>query len=223
MTTVVIDNSLAPWSTQKELIRAVGVLTRSAGEGSESLLGELASFLQSSPTLAQIERARKVLQAVTVSDIPFITSNDSHRENLNFILHNVLDNILDFSSIREVITIGQLSHHFRLQVRSYLVRSINIMLKEWFSDVVAFRAMMRTTGCVISGSTVLSFLNREQLNPGDLDVYVSNGSSCTQVLQYLVNKEGYTLQDTARQNSDDGEHQHSTDPATFSAKSPPAL
>ncbi|KAG8907533.1 hypothetical protein FRB99_003690 [Tulasnella sp. 403] len=55
--------------------------------------------------------------------------------------------------------------------------------------------MMRRTGALVSGSTTLHYLcgDGESWSLNDLDVYVGDGPAYRDLIQYLLESEGYTL------------------------------
>ncbi len=82
----------------------------------------------------------------------------------------------------------------------HLNHEYNKLLLHWFEDPEGFRDVLRLTGSVISGSTALQFLHRD--NPvdwtgADLDVYTPR-TTALRMLHYLVNVEGYTLDNINR-------------------------
>ncbi|OSC99120.1 hypothetical protein PYCCODRAFT_1373636 [Trametes coccinea BRFM310] len=83
-------------------------------------------------------------------------------------------------------------------VTAYLNVRYNGMLHRFVHDADHFRAVLRATGCVLSGSAALNVLDHQRPGswvPSDLDVYAPYGKA-TRFASYLIAHEGYTLEDT---------------------------
>ncbi|KAG8994871.1 hypothetical protein FRB94_009620 [Tulasnella sp. JGI-2019a] len=154
------------------------------------LLQEVITLLRSGPSERDLEHAIASIKAIT---------NFTHRTNIKTVLHNTLDRILDFSTIRDAVRLGQTSVAFRYLVRNYIVRRLHSMLKTWVKDPQLLRVIMRDTKAVISGSWVLAFLlglaDDIRWEVKDIDFYVPWGYACKALLGHLTNKEGYVVTD----------------------------
>ncbi|KAG8864348.1 hypothetical protein FRB96_006170 [Tulasnella sp. 330] len=150
------------------------------------LLQEVVTLLRNRPSVGELEKAIASLKEIT---------NLAHRTNVNAVLHNAFDRILDFSTIRDAVRLGQTSVAFRLRVQNYIVRRLHSMLKAWFLDPPLLRVVMRDTKAVISGSWVLTFLlglvDDVQWEAKDIDFYVPFGYACKALITHLTTKEGY--------------------------------
>lgn len=73
----------------------------------------------------------------------------------------------------------------------------NAYLRTFVRDTTAFRALLRQTRSVISGSSALHFLldTPSIWNPADCDIYVRSGYS-TVVIDYLRRVDGYEFSNT---------------------------
>lgn len=74
-------------------------------------------------------------------------------------------------------------------VREYIRRRFSILnlLSCYFNwnDAMIFRALMASTGMLISGSTALQFFDRTVYTESDLDLYLDNGA-VTEVSNWLI-------------------------------------
>ncbi|KAG8987913.1 hypothetical protein FRB93_004359 [Tulasnella sp. JGI-2019a] len=124
--------------------------------------------------------------------LPVIPFDAVHRVN-----SICLDRILDFCTMREVTLFGQTSSSFRLEVRSYLLRRLASMLSPWIRDYTSMRHVMNESRSIISGSWALGFIlglaDPVEWFAKDVDLYVTKGMPCQQLVAYLVTREGYTV------------------------------
>ncbi|KAG8994870.1 hypothetical protein FRB94_009619 [Tulasnella sp. JGI-2019a] len=152
------------------------------------LLQEVITLLRSGPTVHDLEHAIASIKAIT---------DFNHHTNVDMVLRNALDRILDFSTIRDAVRLGQTSIAFRHLVRNYIVRRLHSMLKTWVKDPQLLRVIMRDTKAMISGSWVLSFLlglaDDVRWEAKDIDFYVPFGYTCKTLLNHLTKNEGYVL------------------------------
>lgn len=69
--------------------------------------------------------------------------------------------------------------------------NLNRYLKNYVSDPVTFRALMRENRAVISGGAALGFLMRKHWKEGDLDLYMSKVDGLYAFREGLLDKEGF--------------------------------
>lgn len=136
--------------------------------------------------MGELEQAIASIKAIT---------NVAHRTNIDTVLHNAFDRILDFSTIRDAVRLGQTLVAFRLRVQNYIVRRLHSMLRTWFQDPLLLRVVMRDTKAVIAGFWVLAFLLglADDINweAKDVDFYVPWGYACKNLVTHLTTNEGY--------------------------------
>ncbi|KAG8956919.1 hypothetical protein FRC03_010702 [Tulasnella sp. 419] len=156
------------------------------------LRDEVARLFQSNPTAEKLERARRALEAIHESSIPFNSYSGQYHQAANLVFRNLLDHILDNCSFRDIVTVSQLSRSLRVQTRKYLNRQLVKLLKRYVSDVGAFFEVMKKTGGIISGSTALALIDRGGWKSRDLDLYVPEGQPRDEFLVHLA-REGYDV------------------------------
>lgn len=80
---------------------------------------------------------------------------------------------------------------------SYLLPSqwnLNGCLRRFVRNPTGLRSEMATSSALISGSFALQFLERSSWRSADLDIYVKHGQGSESLHNYLVQLEGYLLQ-----------------------------
>lgn len=113
---------------------------------------------------------------------------------------DVLQNMVQFMSVPTLRAFGHTAPEHAAWITTYLDLGYDRALREYVSDPAAFRANMRMTGSVISGSFALAFLlhnDKNQFIPNDMDLYVSHGFA-TRFALYLVRVELYHVERTTR-------------------------
>lgn len=113
--------------------------------------------------------------------------------------------------------IAKISPDVKLLVDTELARLWNEKLQDFVSSPVDFRAILRNSRSVVSGSVALHFIldNPSSWNPGDCDVYVPAGSAFV-VIDYLRHHEGYQFRNRSRQEHYGNLHFPSSLPAIMS-------
>lgn len=118
-----------------------------------------------------------------------------------FAMHPVYDNIFSrLSPLSLIIRMANLSHDIKAINTDFTTRAYNInrRLAYFFSEPLAFRALMARTYMIISGSFVLQFLDRTHYPGSDLDLYVHPDDSILDICLWLE-QEGYVYVPASRQ------------------------
>lgn len=97
-------------------------------------------------------------------------------------------------SLQDLYHLMRTNKAHRATCRDYLQRRYAKLLRPYIDDQESFRAMLRHTRSVISGSTAVAFgvngLMDKPFTPNDLDIYASIVHGVT-VIQHLRRVEGY--------------------------------
>ncbi|KAG0698143.1 hypothetical protein DFH29DRAFT_113876 [Suillus ampliporus] len=84
---------------------------------------------------------------------------------------------------------------------SHRAYNINRHLSHFLSEPLDFRSLQARTGTLIAGSNALQFLDRTFYPEADMDIYVHPGH-VREVLDYLVEREGYKFKPDSTQPAD---------------------
>ncbi|KAG8928861.1 hypothetical protein FRC02_006393 [Tulasnella sp. 418] len=161
------------------------------GSPSDRLDEELAR-LRSNASREKMERAWRVLQAINDSNVPFNSHSAQYHGTASLGYYNLLDQILDCCSFRDIVAVSQLSSSLRVLARLCLNRQLISILKRYAPDAGALFQVMKQTGGVVSGSTALAFVDRGDWTSQDLDLYVPAGRPRDEFLMHLAG-EGYDV------------------------------
>lgn len=130
-------------------------------------------------------RDRSILQefqCLAVVRTPILTSYSYFRPSTTD------DPVLDNLDARDLLRFSRVCVAAKLKVDSYIKRHFSIysILDRFFarSDSIAFRYLMRMTGMLVSGSSVLQLFDRSFYAGSDLDVFV-NQSQASVVGEWL--------------------------------------
>ena len=88
--------------------------------------------------------------------------------------HLVYDSVLCECNGRDLLRLMRTCKAFERMVRDFMRRAydLNKHLLSFFTDPLAFRTMLWSTGAIISGSFALQFFTRSHYPTADLDIYV---------------------------------------------------
>lgn len=115
---------------------------------------------------------------------------------LDSIQCDFFDNIASALDMPSLHNLKATSPSLAISVDRYLQRDYNRLLQSYGLDPLAFRALLRTTGCVIGGITALQFLLRLPTGSSSLDIFTTRHSVSTWTA-FLQNS-GYTQESTTK-------------------------
>ncbi|RPD65283.1 hypothetical protein L226DRAFT_456156 [Lentinus tigrinus ALCF2SS1-7] len=117
-----------------------------------------------------------------------------------FARHPVYDTIFSCLTPASFARISRVCRDIREGAVDFATRAYNInrRLGYYFSDPLAFRALMARTRFFISGSFALQFFDRTFYPGSDLDLYVQKALDVLEIGRWLE-KEGYTYKPTVAQ------------------------
>lgn len=109
------------------------------------------------------------------------------------VFEHVTQDIASFLSLQDILALTQVCQASRSWRSKIFSTFVTHLLKKWVSEPLSLRKVMHKTGSLISGSSVVWFLQRGPSNwsPGDLDVYTAYGRSGP-IIDFFL-KEGYTI------------------------------
>jgi hypothetical protein len=112
----------------------------------------------------------------------------------------VYDLIFSRLSPRALVRTGRSCRAAYAASKDFSHRAFNMRrhLSRFLTDPLAFRSLQARTGTLIAGSNVLQFLDRTFYPEADMDLYVHPGH-VIEVMDYLVEKEGYTFRPNSAQ------------------------
>jgi hypothetical protein len=130
-----------------------------------------------------------------IPDVPIFkdTLQLPYQPSTSFRLFNSLgDYVMSHLPLIDVVALGNTNRNLRAQVPSHLTRAFHALLQHYFPDHIAFRQAMRDTGAVISGSSALAFIMRDDhWTAKDLDIYVPSGDAATRLFHHLESIQGF--------------------------------
>ncbi|KAF9256186.1 hypothetical protein L218DRAFT_1081483, partial [Marasmius fiardii PR-910] len=116
--------------------------------------------------------------------------------SLSHIPSTTHDFILRDLSVKDLLSYSLVNRAAHSTVQDFYLRAFRIenVLCRYFQpqQIRGFRRMQRSTACLISGSTALSFFTREVYDGSDLDLYVES-KFCREVARYIQSV-GYVFQ-----------------------------
>ncbi|KAI0696059.1 hypothetical protein C8T65DRAFT_615610, partial [Cerioporus squamosus] len=117
-----------------------------------------------------------------------------------FARHPVYDNIFCHLSPASFVRMSRVCCDVQEATKDFASRAYNIdrRLRRYFSDPLAFRALMSRTGLLISGSFALQFFDRSFYPNSDLDLYVWTDESVIEAGNWLKT-EGYIYKSSSDQ------------------------
>jgi len=115
----------------------------------------------------------------------------------------IYDAIFSCVSPRTLVRIGRSCRTAYVASKDFSHRAYNIHrhLSRFLSEPLNFRSLQARTGTLIAGSNALQFLDRTFYPESDMDIYVHPGH-VREVLDYLVEKEGYKFKPDSTQPRD---------------------
>lgn len=115
----------------------------------------------------------------------------------------IYDTIFSCVSPRTLVRIGRSCRTAYAASKDFSHRAYNIHrhLSRFLSEPLNFRSLQARTGTLIAGSNALQFLDRTFYPDSDMDLYVHPGH-VREVLDYLVDKEGYKFRPDSTQPKD---------------------
>lgn len=115
----------------------------------------------------------------------------------------IYDAIFSCVSPRTLVRIGRSCRTAYVASKDFSYRAYNIHrhLSRFLSEPLNFRSLQARTGTLIAGSNALQFLDRTFYPESDMDIYVHPGH-VREVLDYLVEKEGYKFKPDSTQPRD---------------------
>ncbi|KAG2132329.1 hypothetical protein DEU56DRAFT_739507 [Suillus clintonianus] len=115
----------------------------------------------------------------------------------------VYDVIFSCISPRDLVRLGYTCHAAYAASKDYSRRAflINRHISRFLEKPLDFRSLQACTGTLIAGSNALQFLDRTFYVDADMDLYVHPGHA-REVLDYVVEREGYTFKPHSRQPQD---------------------
>jgi hypothetical protein len=113
---------------------------------------------------------------------------------------DVHDRVLANLCPRDIFCFALACTEAREAVLSYMLRvyNVNLLLRRFFDDPLAFRRLQRSTGTLVSGSAALQFMDRTVYPESDLDIYTHPGHAQA-IGHWLVKTEGYAFLPTEGQ------------------------
>ncbi|KAF1984300.1 hypothetical protein K402DRAFT_406259 [Aulographum hederae CBS 113979] len=106
--------------------------------------------------------------------------------------YDVFNSLTSCLGNREVLALTQTCHRLHDQLKAPLW-DVNVKLRRFFKDPIAFRSVLGQFRAIVSGSFALQFLERVIWPESDLDVIAEEGESMEGLARYLIDCEGYTF------------------------------
>ncbi|OJA21065.1 hypothetical protein AZE42_06812 [Rhizopogon vesiculosus] len=115
----------------------------------------------------------------------------------------IYDLIFSCVSPRTLVRTGRSCRAACAASKDFSHRAFNIHkhLSRFLADPLAFRSLQARTGTLIAGSNAVQFLDRTFYPNADMDLYVHPGH-VREVLDYLVEREGYAFRPNSTQPAD---------------------